>query len=104
MVFILFGLVKLIFGLPKSEEYLPEGLPGILKFCEPWYFCHHKNDAMLFGNYGKICFCRRTSSELNWKAVELSRFWVMTLNVQSSIYLLSRKSILQMFNQYIESE
>ncbi len=32
----LFGLVKLIFGLPKSEEYLPEGLPGILKFCEPW--------------------------------------------------------------------
>ncbi len=31
----LFGLVKLIFGLPKSEEYLPEGLPGILKFCEP---------------------------------------------------------------------
>ncbi len=36
MVFFLFGLVKLIFGLPKSEEYLPEGLPGILKFCEPW--------------------------------------------------------------------
>ncbi len=35
MVFFLFGLVKLIFGLPKSEEYLPEGLPGILKFCEP---------------------------------------------------------------------
>ncbi len=33
---VLFGLVKLIFGLPKSEEYLPEGLPGILKFCEPW--------------------------------------------------------------------
>ncbi len=29
MVFILFGLVQLIFGLPKSEEYLPEGLPGI---------------------------------------------------------------------------
>ncbi len=28
MVFFLFGLVKLIFGLPKSEEYLPEGLPG----------------------------------------------------------------------------
>ncbi len=28
-------LVKLILGLPKSEEYLPEGLPGILKFCEP---------------------------------------------------------------------
>ncbi len=25
----LFGLVKLIFGLLKSEEYLPEGLPGI---------------------------------------------------------------------------
>ncbi len=36
MVFFLFGLVKQIFGLPKSEEYLPEGLPGILKFCEPW--------------------------------------------------------------------
>ncbi len=35
----LFGLVKLIFGLPKSEEYLPEGLPVILKFCEPWYSC-----------------------------------------------------------------
>ncbi len=32
----LFGLVKYIFGLPKSEEYLPEGLPGILKFYEPW--------------------------------------------------------------------
>ncbi len=31
----LFGLVKFIFWLPKSEEYLPEGLPGILKFCEP---------------------------------------------------------------------
>ncbi len=28
-LFFLFGLVKLIFGLPKSEEYLPEGLPGI---------------------------------------------------------------------------
>ncbi len=28
MVLILFGLVKYIFGLPKSEEYLPEGLPG----------------------------------------------------------------------------
>ncbi len=27
MVFILFGLVTLIFGLPKSEEYLPKGLP-----------------------------------------------------------------------------
>ncbi len=29
MVFFLFGQVKLIFGLPKYEEYLPEGLPGI---------------------------------------------------------------------------
>ncbi len=36
MGFILFGLVQLIFRLPKSEEYLPEGLPGILKFCKPW--------------------------------------------------------------------
>ncbi len=27
--FFFLGLVKLIFGLPKSEEYLPEGLPGI---------------------------------------------------------------------------
>ncbi len=29
MVFILFGLVEWISGLPKPEEYLPEGLPGI---------------------------------------------------------------------------
>ncbi len=32
---LLFGLVKLIFILEKSEEYLPEGLQGILKFCKP---------------------------------------------------------------------
>ncbi len=31
----LFGLVKLIFRLPKSEEYLPKGLPGTLKFASP---------------------------------------------------------------------
>ncbi len=31
-MYFLFGLVKLIFRLPKSEEYLPEGLPGILNF------------------------------------------------------------------------
>ncbi len=41
----LFGLVKLIFGLPKSEEYLPEGLPGILKICVPWCVYVHKNDS-----------------------------------------------------------
>ncbi len=37
--FFLGGLVKLIFGLPKSEEYLPEGLPGILNICEPCCMC-----------------------------------------------------------------
>ncbi len=34
-IYFLFGLVKLIFRLPRSEEYLSEGLPGILKFCKP---------------------------------------------------------------------
>ncbi len=33
----LFGLVKSIFRLPKSEKYLPQGLPGILKLCEFQY-------------------------------------------------------------------
>ncbi len=35
-IYFLFGLIKYNFGVPNSEEYLPEGVPGILKFCEPW--------------------------------------------------------------------
>ncbi len=36
MVFIFLGLVNFFGGLPKPEEYLPEGLSVILKFCDPW--------------------------------------------------------------------
>ncbi len=52
--FFLFGLVKQIFGLPKSEEYLPEGLPGVLKFCEPWrginYYCNQLSSILIHFN------------------------------------------------------
>ncbi len=41
----LFGIVKLISGLPKSEEYLPEELPGIFTF---WIL-----------NKDKILFCKK---------------------------------------------
>ncbi len=46
-MYFLFGLVKLIFRLPKSEEYLPEGLPGIFKFCGPFakFLSHSKHIA-----------------------------------------------------------